>query len=247
MTPKFSIITVTYNAEAFIEGTVQSVISQKFNSFEYIIIDGDSTDNTKAILSDYKKQIDFLISEKDQGLYHAMNKGIRSANGEFLLFLNAGDRFLSDAVLNEIDSAISPATRIISADFIKVKKNGDYNGRYIKTKACTLKNLRKDFAACHQTVFIHRTVVAEYDLNYKILADYKWVVQASLKCTFESIVHLNKAIVYYLDGGLSARYAKQNFLERIRLHQELFGRMQILKNIPNYLRRLLREIKGLLS
>ncbi len=247
MTPKFSIITVTYNAEAFIEGTVQSVISQKFNSFEYIIIDGDSTDNTKAILSDYKKQIDFLISEKDQGLYHAMNKGIRSANGEFLLFLNAGDRFLSDAVLNEIDSAISPETRIVSADFINVKKNGDYNGRYIKTKACTLKNLRKDFAACHQTVFIHRTVVAEYDLNYKILADYKWVVQASLKCTFESIVHLNKAIVYYLDGGLSARYAKQNLLERIRLHQELFGRMQVLKNIPNYLRRLLREIKGLLS
>ena len=247
MTPKFSIITVTYNAEAFIEGTVQSVISQKFNSFEYIIIDGDSTDNTKAILSDYKKQIDFLISEKDQGLYHAMNKGIRSANGEFLLFLNAGDRFLSDAVLNEIDSAISPETRIVSADFINVKKNGDYNGRYIKTKACTLKNLRKDFAACHQTVFIHRTVVAEYDLNYKILADYKWVVQASLKCTFESIVHLNKAIVYYLDGGLSARYVKQNFLERTRLHQELFGRMQVLKNIPNYLRRLLREIKGLLS
>ena len=125
MTPKFSIITVTYNAEAFIEGTVQSVINQKFNSFEYIIIDGDSTDNTKAILSDYKKQIDFLISEKDQGLYHAMNKGIRSANGEFLLFLNAGDRFLSDAVLNEIDSAISPETRIVSADFINVKKNGD--------------------------------------------------------------------------------------------------------------------------
>ncbi len=75
MTPKFSIITVTYNAEAFIEGTVQSVINQKFNSFEYIIIDGDSTDNTKAILSDYKEQIDFLISEKDQGLYHANEQG----------------------------------------------------------------------------------------------------------------------------------------------------------------------------
>ncbi len=247
MIPKFSIITVTYNAEAFIEGTVQSVISQKFNSFEYIIIDGDSTDNTKVILGNYNKQIDHFISEKDQGLYHAMNKGIRIANGEFLLFLNAGDRFLNDTVLNEIDSAISPKTRIVSADFMNVKNYGDYNGRYIKTKACTLDNLRKDFAACHQAIFIHRSVVVEYDLNYKILADYKWVVQASLKCKLESIVHLNKAIVYYLDGGLSARYAKQNFLERIRLHQELFGRMQVLKNIPNYLRRLLREPKRLLS
>lgn len=247
MIPKFSIITVTYNAEAFIEGTVQSVISQKFNSFEYIIIDGDSTDNTKVILGNYNKQIDHFISEKDQGLYHAMNKGIRIANGEFLLFLNAGDRFLNDTVLNEIDSAISPKTRIVSADFMNVKNYGDYNGRYIKTKACTLDNLRKDFAACHQAIFIHRSVVVEYDLNYKILADYKWVVQASLKCKLESIVHFNKAIVYYLDGGISAQYAKQNFLERIRLHQELFGRMQVLKNIPNYLRRLLREPKRLLS
>ena len=247
MTPKFSIITVTYNAEASIEGTIQSVISQKFKSFEYIIIDGDSTDHTKTILSNYKKQIDHLISEKDQGLYHAMNKGIRAANGEFLLFLNAGDRFLNESVLSEIDSVISPKTRIVSADFINVKEEGDYNGRYIKTKACTITNLRKDFTACHQTVFIHRSVVAEYDLNYKILADYKWVVQASLKCKLESIVHFKKAIVYYLDGGLSVQYAKQNFLERIRLHQELFGRIQVLKNIPNYLRRLLRELKRLLS
>ena len=247
MTPKFSIITVTYNAAASIEGTVQSVISQKFKNFEYVIIDGDSNDNTKEILSDYKNHIECLISEKDQGLYHAMNKGIRASNGEFLLFLNAGDRFLNDSVLSEIDSAISPKTRIVSADFINIKEEGDYNGQYIKTKACTITNLRKDFAACHQTVFIHRSVVTEYDLNYKILADYKWVVQASLKCKLESIVHFKKAIVYYLDGGLSAQYAKQNLLERIRLHQEIFGPIQILKNIPNYLRRLLRELKRLLS
>ena len=69
---------------------------------------------------------------------------------------------------------------------------------------------RKDFAACHQTVFIHRSVVTEYDLNYKILADYKWVIQASLKCKLE-LVHFKKAIVYYLDGGLSAQYANKKF------------------------------------
>ena len=74
MTPKFSIITVT-NAAASIEGTVQSVISQKFKNFEYVIIDGDSNDNTKEILSDYKNHIECLISEKDQGLYHANEQG----------------------------------------------------------------------------------------------------------------------------------------------------------------------------
>lgn len=246
MIPKFSIITVTYNAEESIEGTVLSVISQEFEDFEYIIIDGASTDKTLAILNKYDNEIDNVISEKDQGLYHAMNKGIHAAKGEFLLFLNAGDRFVNASVLNEVYSRISPKTRIVSADFINVKEEGALDGRYIPTKACTPNNLRKDFAACHQTVFIHRSIASEYDLRYKILADYKWVVQASLKCKPEAIAHSKTAIVYYLDGGLSAQNVKQNVLERIRLHHELFGRIQVIKNIPNYLRRILRELKRLL-
>ena len=246
MIPKFSIITVTYNAEDSIEGTIESVISQSFKSFEYIIIDGASTDNTYELLNNYKKQIDLIVSEKDKGLYDAMNKGIHLAKGEFLLFLNAGDRFINNTVLNKVDSAITLKTRLVSADFMNVKEVGDVNGYYIETKACTIKNLRKDFSACHQTVFIHRSVVSDYDLSYKILADYKWVVQASMKCKAESIELIKSAIVFYLDGGLSAQYAKQNFLERIRLHREQFGIIQVLKNIPNYLRRLLREIKRLL-
>ena len=245
MIPKFSIITVTYNAEDSIEGTVQSVISQEFKNFEYIIIDGASTDKTLAILNKYDNDIDKVISEKDHGLYHAMNKGIRAAKGEFLLFLNAGDRFVHATILNEVDSRILPKTRIVSADFINVKEEGAVDGRYIQTKACTLNNLKKDFAACHQTVFIHRSVASEYDLRYTILADYKWVVQASSQCKIEAIVHIKTAIVYYLDGGLSARYVKENILERVRLHHELFGRIQVIKNIPNYLRRILRELKRL--
>jgi glycosyltransferase involved in cell wall biosynthesis len=245
MIPRFSIITVTYNAEDSIEGTVQSVVSQEFKNFEYIIIDGASTDKTLAILNKYDNDIDKVISEKDQGLYHAMNKGIRAAKGEFLLFLNAGDRFVHASILNEVDSRILPKTRIVSADFINVKEEGAVDGSYIQTKACTLNNLKKDFAACHQTVFIHRSVASEYDLRYTILADYKWVVQASSQCKLEAIAHIKTAIVYYLDGGLSARYVKQNVLERVRLHYELFGRMQVIKNIPNYLRRILRELKRL--
>ena len=83
MIPKFSIITVTYNAEDSIEGTIESVISQRFKSFEYIIIDGASTDNTYELLNNYKKQIDLIVSEKDKGLYDAMNKGIHLAKGSF--------------------------------------------------------------------------------------------------------------------------------------------------------------------
>ena len=246
MIPKFSIITVTYNAEASIEATVDSVVGQNYNDFEYIIVDGASTDRTMALLNPYKKQINALVSEKDDGLYHAMNKGIQMAKGEFLLFLNAGDRFLDNSVLKEVYTAISSKTRIISADFINVKQEGAMNGRHIYTKACTLQNLKKDFVACHQTVFIHRDVVSTYDLSYKILADYKWVVQASLRCMPDSIEHLKKPIVYYLDGGISAQHVRQNLIERIRLHQELFGRIQVLINTPNYLRRVLRELKRIL-
>ena len=128
MIPKFSIITVTYNAEDSIEGTVESVISQSFKSFEYIVIDGASTDNTNELLKNYKKQIDLIVSEKDEGLYDAMNKGILLAKGEFLLFLNAGDRLFNNTVLNKVDSAITLKTRLVSGDFMNVKEVGDVNG-----------------------------------------------------------------------------------------------------------------------
>ena len=101
-TPKFSIITVTYNAEAVLEDTIQSVISQTYHHVEYIIIDGASKDRTLAIAERYRDRITLLVSEPDKGLYDAMNKGIHLATGDYLCFLNAGDSFHEDDTLQQM-------------------------------------------------------------------------------------------------------------------------------------------------
>lgn len=99
---KLSIITINYNDKTGLESTIKSVISQTFKDFQYIVIDGDSTDGSKDVITQYKDKLDIAISEKDSGIYNAMNKGAKHANGEYLLFLNSGDSLLNESVLNEL-------------------------------------------------------------------------------------------------------------------------------------------------
>ena len=105
--PKFSVITVTYNAEKVLEDTVQSVISQTYHHVEYIIIDGASKDGTLEIVNRYRDRINQLVSEPDKGLYDAMNKGIALATGDYLCFLNAGDSFHEDDTLQKMVHSIN--------------------------------------------------------------------------------------------------------------------------------------------
>ena len=102
MTPKISIITVCFNAADIIEKTVLSVLSQSYTDYEYIIIDGGSTDGTMEVLNRYSKQIATIISEPDRGIYDAMNKGISKAHGEWVNFMNAGDTFVDSDVLSKV-------------------------------------------------------------------------------------------------------------------------------------------------
>ncbi|MDE6172707.1 MAG: glycosyltransferase, partial [Bacteroides sp.] len=106
-TPKFSVITVTYNAEAVLEDTIQSVISQTYRHVEYIIVDGASKDRTLAIAERYRDHITRIVSEPDKGLYDAMNKGIGLATGDYLCFLNAGDSFHEDDTLQQMVHTLS--------------------------------------------------------------------------------------------------------------------------------------------
>jgi glycosyltransferase involved in cell wall biosynthesis len=99
--PLLSVVTVVYNGQAFIEHTIQSVLQQEFSDFEYIIIDGGSTDETINIIKKYEDKIDYWISEPDNGIYDAMNKAVKIAKGQWLNFLNAGDRFVNNSVLKE--------------------------------------------------------------------------------------------------------------------------------------------------
>lgn len=242
---KFSVITVTYNAQEVIEATIASVQEQTFTDFEYIVIDGASTDLTTELLRKYNSLISTLVIEKDKGIYDAMNKGIKHATGEFILFLNAGDRLYSPDTLKIVANNVSTDTKIISGEYVIVEDTKTTKGNFIKTKPCTLPFLRKDFYACHQSIFIHSSIISEFNQEYKLLADYKSVLDAQKGCSSNEINHIQEPIVYYLKGGVSDIKFLENLGERIKLHYQEFGVLQVVLNTTVYLRRIAREFKRL--
>ena len=156
-TPKFSIITVTYNAEKVLEDTIQSVISQTYHHIEYIIVDGASKDGTISIINRYRPHIHTVVSEPDKGLYDAMNKGIALASGDYLCFLNAGDCFHEDDTLqqmvhtingSELPDVLYGETAIVDQDrhFLRMR-------RLSAPETLTWKSFKQGMLVCHQAFF----------------------------------------------------------------------------------------------
>ena len=117
---KFTIATVTFNAAQVVEKTIRSVVGQNYDNYEYIIVDGQSTDGTLSIIKEYSNDIDIIISEPDNGIYDGMNKAIFSAHGEYLLFMNAGDVFVDNHVLSRVAKSIrSSHPTVVYGDVIR--------------------------------------------------------------------------------------------------------------------------------
>lgn len=169
--PKITIVTICYNSEEFIADTIKSVLSQTYSNIEYFIIDGKSTDNTLKIAVTYKTDSRLkIISEKDKGIYDAMNKGISLASGDFIIFMNSGDKFYSSTIINDIFSAGYPCdSKIIYGDVEMVYQN--YKKKY---KSLPIKKLTYRMVFSHQSVFVSTDLLRKYgfNLNYKIGADY---------------------------------------------------------------------------
>lgn len=168
--PLISIITVVYNCVSSIEETILSVINQTYSNLEYIIIDGGSTDGTVDIVKKYAEKITFWMSESDNGVYDGMNKGIDRANGEWINFMNAGDNFFNNNVLFNIFSQdISDKTSIIYGDTLQCFSYGRF-----MTKPDELVHLNKHMIFCHQSAFVRRSLLQQYnfDTTYRICADY---------------------------------------------------------------------------
>lgn len=237
----FSIVTVCYNAESILEDTILSVLDQDFPDFEYIIIDGKSSDGTLNILNKYQKKLK-IISEKDNGIYDAMNKGINLANGRYLNFLNAGDKYAHNSILSDLAEVIKQTNpKIISSDFY-LENSKRFLKKKIKTKKLTLANLKRDFFACHQTIFIDYRIVKKYDLNYKIKADYKWVIDSVRLSEENSIVKIDKPNLVYAQEGMSYNSFFQGFKELVKLHYNEFGIMATISNMDIYIKRLVRAL-----
>ena len=166
---KISIITVCYNAVSSIQATIESVINQNFENIEYIIIDGGSTDGTIDVIRQYEDKISFWISEPDNGIYDAMNKGIARASGDYVNFMNAGDKLQSDETLAKIFNKYKNNADIIYGDTYYI-----YNDYKLLFKPKPLNQITFTFPICHQSSFIKTALIKKcpYNTKYKSSADY---------------------------------------------------------------------------
>lgn len=225
LTPRFSIITVTYNAQKVLEDTIQSVISQTYHQVEYIIIDGASKDNTLTIIEKYRSRISQVVSEPDKGLYDAMNKGISLATGDYICFLNAGDSFHGDHTLqrmvhsihsNEWPDILYGETALVDAErhFLRMR-------RLSAPEVLSWKSFKQGMLVCHQAFFAKRTLVEPYHLEYRFSADFDWCIRVMKKARTLHNTHLT--LIDYLDEGMTTQNRKASLKERFRIMTKHYG------------------------
>ncbi|GAB6009246.1 glycosyltransferase family 2 protein [Dysgonomonas reticulitermitis] len=220
---KVSVITINYNNAAGLEKTIKSVLSQSYQDFEYIVIDGGSADRSREILESYSEEIDYWISEPDNGIYNAMNKGIRQATGQYLHFLNSGDTYASDNVLENVFRNKEYKDPILRG--IQICDCGTHQFRWYNhgLEDITLYHLYVDTLQ-HQATFINATLFKKYGLydeKYRIGSDWKFFIQAILGG--ESSFYLNIDIVIFDMTGISnnPKYKKLMYEERALIMDEL--------------------------
>ena len=224
-TPKFSVITVCYNAEATLEDTIQSVISQTYHHVEYIIVDGASKDRTMDIVNRYRERISVVVSEPDKGLYDAMNKGIRLATGDYLCFLNAGDSFHEDDTLQQMVHSIH-GTQLPDVLYGETELV-DHEGHFLRMRRLqapehlTWKSFRMGMLVCHQAFFAKRELVIPYDLQYRFSADFDWCIKIMKRSKVLHNTHLT--LIDYLSEGMTTRNHKASLKERFRIMVRHYG------------------------
>lgn len=167
---KISIVTVVYNGAQIIEETIISVVNQTYQNIEYIIIDGGSFDGTQEIIKKYEEKISYWISEKDNGIYHAMNKGIEVASGNYIIFMNAGDQFYEKETISHVFK------ETINYDLIYGNTLLNTDGKKSLSRAKSFEKINYGMPFCHQSVFVKQELMKQYNfsLNYKLASDYNF-------------------------------------------------------------------------
>ena len=226
--PTFSIITITYNAERWLERTILSVLSQSYPNIEYILIDGASKDKTVEIIKQYESGISSWISEPDKGLYDAMNKGLKLATGDYVWFLNAGDTlYTADTVQRIVASlkkkvslpdVIYGETRIVDAE------GRSLGMRRLKApEKLNWNSFRMGMLVCHQSFISKREIAPLYNTEYRLTADYDWCIQCLRR---SKRIHNTRLILSnFLEEGLSSVNRKASLKERYEVMCKYYGKV----------------------
>lgn len=228
-----TIVTVTYNAESTLERTLKSVEMQTHGNVEHIIMDGASKDGTLAIAQAYKERNDDrdirIVSEPDKGLYDAMNKAIAIANGEYICFLNAGDKLHNPQTLEYIVHIAqhNPDAGVIYGDTDIVDDNGMKlrERRLSPPKRLNWRSFKNGMLVCHQAFYAKRSIVPAYDLSYRFSADFDWCVRIMKKAATMSmpLVNSHLTLADYLSEGMTTANHKASLKERFAIMRKHYG------------------------
>lgn len=241
---KFTIVTCTYNAAPVLQRTLDSVLSQKYADVEHLILDGLSKDDTVRMALAYKERSEKLgndhdvvvISEKDGGLYDAMNKGIRHATGDYIVFLNAGDTFPDSDTLDTIASSIGdgeqlPGVLYGDTNIVDMDHHFLRHRRLTPPKRLTWRSFKLGMLVCHQA-FYARTDLAKETLynneDYRFSADVDWCIRIMKLCAKRHLAlrNVNAVIVDYLDGGMTNKNHNASLKERFHVMAKHYGYVQ---------------------
>lgn len=224
--PIFSIITITYNAERWLERTILNVLSQSYPNIEYIVIDGASTDKTVDIIKQYESGFAYWSSEPDKGIYDAMNKGLQKATGDYVWFINAGDTLSTSDTVQQVVSLIGKKKvlpDIIYGETMIVDENGQSLGnRRLKAPAkLTWKSFRMGMLVCHQSFITKRAIAPLYNLAYRYSADFDWCIRCMQQT--KRIYNTRITLSNFLSGGVSTTQHKASLKERYNIMCQYYG------------------------
>lgn len=223
--PLVSVITVVRNDEQHIEATIKNVIQQSYANIEYIVIDGASTDNTLKIVKQHNDYIAYWLSEPDNGIYDAMNKGLQAATGDYVWFINSGDRIFTDETAILVFSKF-PESDVYYGDTMIIDNEGVEVGlrRLSPPPQLEWRALAKGMLVCHQALIVKRSLAEEYDLRYSQSADYDWMIRILKQA--DRVQNTNLLLARFLDGGSTKNNLLKGLWERFVImnrHYGLFG------------------------
>ena len=237
---KFTIITCTYQAEKEVERTLRSVLKQTYKDVEHLIVDGASTDATLRLAQAYVTESQaqnnghqvMVTSEPDKGLYDAMNKGLKHATGDYVLFLNAGDTFPSESTLTQVaacakGASVLPGVLYGDTDIV------DNEGRFVRhrrlspPKKLSWKSFMQGMVVCHQAFYARADLAKKvpYQLKYRYSADVDWCIRVMKMAQKQGLplCNVQTVVANYLDGGMTEKNHKTSLKERFRVMESHYG------------------------
>jgi len=227
--PKISVITIVFNNAADIERTMLSVLEQTYVNIEYIIVDGLSTDGTIDIIKKYEGNLAKLISEKDEGIYDAMNKGLSAATGDYVLFMNSGDEiYAKDTVANVFANAEDADIYYGETEMIDALGKSLGQRRHKVPAYFTWRSFKYGMSVSHQAIYVKRTIAEPFDRRYHLSADTDWILKAAKKAG--KIVNVHQYVAKYLVGGMSKKRHRQSLQERFDIMKRHYGLVPTLFN-----------------